>query len=67
MKEAFGKETQRVNVTKNDPLYLLSAGGQQKGEHRIVQHVQGEHYQRSLSGLACNLNHPYLIKEVPRP
>ena len=49
MKEAFGKETQRVNVTKNDPLYLLSAGGQQKGEHRIVQHVQGEHYQRSLS------------------
>ena len=49
MKEAFGKETQRVNVTKNDPLYLLSAGGQQKGEHGIFQHVQGEHYQRSQS------------------
>ena len=46
MNEASNKKTQRVKVTQYDPLYLLSTGGQQEGEHGRVKHVQGEHYQR---------------------
>ena len=35
----------------NDPLLLLSTqktGGQQEEEHGVVDHVQGEHYQRNV-------------------
>ena len=35
-------------MTQYDPLYLLSTGGQQEGEHGRVKHVQGEHYQRQV-------------------
>ena len=42
MKEASNKQTQRVKVTQNYPLY------QQEGEHEVVHHVQGEHYQKKV-------------------
>ena len=76
MKKACNKKTQRVKVTQYDPLYLLSSGGQQEGEHRWVQHVQGEHYEQKIlrlfvivSGPVGNpeLSHPQSIEEVQSP
>ena len=51
LKNASNKKTQRVRVTQNDPLYLLSTknpGGQQEEEHGVDHHVQGEHYKRKV-------------------
>ena len=54
MKEASDEKTQRVEVTSKDALYLLSKknlGGQQEGEHGVVHHARGEHYQRKVLGV----------------
>ena len=38
-------------------------GGQQEGEHRVVHHIQGEHYQRK----ELTLSHPQSGEEVQCP
>ena len=40
--------------------------GQQEGEHGLVQHVQGEHYQRSLCGPVCNPESSLVNKTSPK-
>ena len=41
-------------------------GGQQEGEHGVVQHVQGEHYQRSLSDPVFNSESSLANKRSPK-